>query len=274
MFGNVDPDKYLYHFTSYTTALEYILPQRTLRINSYSNMNDPRESKKWRFNVSYLREKPDNIGFNEIQEKLNSYLKMKTKVLCFTKDNLDFNGIDNISRGYLHPRMWAQYGGNHKGICLMFDKSKLGKIINDNLSPKGDIYHSAVKYGKFSINPFHVDYDELKTLGYDKFIEKHVKENYQELYFEKMLDWKDECEYRWVLISNENSDYEYIQYMDSLVAIILGVDFPPVYETIIESYSKKFNVNVVRMDWYNGNPSVLPVYTVEDGEQSYFNKVF
>ncbi|MEK4650852.1 DUF2971 domain-containing protein [Niallia sp. FSL W8-0954] len=274
MFGKVDPDKYLYHFTSYTTALEYILPQRTLRINSYSNMNDPRESKKWNFNVSYSRDKLDYIGFNEIQEKFHSNLKMKTKVLCFTKDNLDFNEMEFMTRGYLHPRMWAQYGGNHKGLCLMFDKSKLAKIIDDNLSPKGDIYQGAVRYGKFSINPFHVDYDELKSLGYEKFIKKQVKENYQELYFEKMLDWKDECEYRWVLVSDENSEFEYVHYKDSLVAIILGVDFPPVYETIIESYSKKFKINVVRMYWNNGQPSVLPVYMFENEELTDFKKVF
>ncbi len=274
MFGNVDPDKYLYHYTSYTTALEYIFPQRTLRINSYTNMNDPRESKKWRFNISFSKEKPDYITVNEIQEKLNSYLKTKTKVLCFAKDNLNLNEIEFMTRGYLHPRMWAQYGGNHKGLCLMFDKSKLAKIIDDNLSQKGDIYQDAVRYGKFSINPFHVDYDELKTLGYEKFIKKHIKENFQELYFEKMLDWKDECEYRWVLISDENSDYEYVQYLDSLEAIILGVDFPPVYETIIEKYSKKYNINVVRMDWYNGKPSVIPVYLVEDEGLTDFKKVF
>ena len=37
----------IYHYTKLTTLIEYILPTKTLKSNSFSNMNDPRESSLW-----------------------------------------------------------------------------------------------------------------------------------------------------------------------------------------------------------------------------------
>ena len=45
------------------------------------------------------------------------------------------------------PRMWAQYGENHKGVCFIFDKAKLIKKITKELNN-----HYFIKHGK--IIPF------------------------------------------------------------------------------------------------------------------------
>ena len=44
------------------------------------------------------------------------------KVLCFSADDPNYFGYESSS-------LWASYGGNHKGVCLEFDKSE---FINEN----------------------------------------------------------------------------------------------------------------------------------------------
>jgi hypothetical protein len=44
------------------------------------------------------------------------------KVLCFSEDDPNYFGYES-------SRMWTSYGGNHKGICLEFDKNE---FINEN----------------------------------------------------------------------------------------------------------------------------------------------
>lgn len=275
---DIIPDKYLYHYTSYTTALEYLLPSGTLRFNPYSNTNDPRESKDWLFSLSCPDELPEPGELNLINDKMNTILKRNTKVICFTKDVVDPSNpyIDRlVGRGFSHPRMWAQYSGNHKGVCLMFDKNKLEKIISDTFSNNNSLYQGSVSYGSYSRNhhnAFHaLNYSEIKHMGIKDFVERHLTTYNKELFFEKLTDWKDECEYRWVLFSKESNQFEYVKFADSLVAIVLGIDFPPVYESILEIYSKKFNVHVVRMNWYNGVPTIHPVCSPEE---SHIQKVF
>ncbi|MBM7605973.1 hypothetical protein JOC75_004001 [Metabacillus crassostreae] len=272
---NVDKNKYLYHFTSHTTALEHILPSGNLRLSPYIYMNDPRERQNWRFGFSGSL---DNDEFFKMQDELNSILKSNTKLICFTKDMVGSEDyfMEHDGRGYSHPRMWAQYGGNHTGVCLMFDKTILEKVIDDEFSQRGLIHHGFVNYGARSLNSHYafnsINSEEIQSLGLKLFSKQHLNKYYKELFFEKMLDWKDESEYRWVFFSNEDRHYEVFKFQDALVGIILGVDFPPVYETIIESYCKKSNIHVIRMDWYNGKPNILPVYT-PGMDQSDFRKV-
>ncbi len=41
--GVTDSDRFLYHYTSARTAIDFILKNRTLRFSSYTNTNDPTE---------------------------------------------------------------------------------------------------------------------------------------------------------------------------------------------------------------------------------------
>lgn len=63
-------------------------------------------------------------------------LKLRLNPLVNTNDTSDckvlrFSEDDPNYFGYENSRMWASYGGNHKGICLEFDKSE---FINENNS--------------------------------------------------------------------------------------------------------------------------------------------
>ena len=51
MFSDEDAGKYLFHYTRAETFMTRILPTLRLRMSSFSDLNDPRESKNWRCSV-------------------------------------------------------------------------------------------------------------------------------------------------------------------------------------------------------------------------------
>ncbi|MBT2727821.1 DUF2971 domain-containing protein [Bacillus sp. ISL-75] len=271
MLNNFNPDQYLYHFTTYTTALEHILTSRTLRFSPFSKTNDPRESKHWNFTLILSSDDNlDNQAVYNLQSEINKLLKNNTKLLCFTRDNiLQTDALSFIrGRGFAHPRMWAQYAGNHTGICLVFDKYKLNKIIKNNFHDKGTVYHNNVSYGQFSenlISAFYLNYDDIKKDGIEECAKNHLNLYNNELFFSKTPDWKDEWEYRYVVFSNQQNEYENVKYEDALERIILGADFPRVYETLIVEYCKKYNISASKMFWNNGGSGSVGIYNHESG---------
>ncbi|MBT2722328.1 DUF2971 domain-containing protein [Bacillus sp. ISL-46] len=269
MLNNFNPDQYLYHFTTYTTALEHILTSRTLRFSPFSKTNDPRESKNWNFTLILSSDDNlDNQAVYNLQSEINKLLKNNTKLLCFTRDVvLPSDPVSFIrGNGFSHPRMWAQYAGNHSGICLVFDKSKLTKIINDTFAEKGTIYQNHVSYDSFSHGmAFDLNYDDVENNGTKLSVKNHLDKYINELFFLKMPDWKDEWEFRYVLFSNHDKEYEHVKYEDALVRIIIGEDFPSVYETLIVEYCRKYNISASKMAWNNGIPGSLGIYNHESG---------
>lgn len=279
MFSDeIDVNHYVYHYTNYSTALEYILPSQTIRFNPYKNTNDPKESKDWFFSMSYSnqdRAAEDSMHhfFSEVGRRFNDLLKSNAKLICFTTDKAIASNGNKHLRGFEHPRMWAQYAGNHKGICLMFNKIKLNQLIEDKLNSIGEIFNGDVSYEEgYNPDTFNINFADANK-NMEESVKKHVLKHSRGLFFSKFHDWKDECEFRWVLLSSLKNEYEYLNYEDSLEAIIIGADFPKIYEPIIEAYCEKFKINAAKMFWMNGMPYIHPGYEAETGE-SYLNKAF
>ncbi|WP_411800844.1 DUF2971 domain-containing protein [Aeromonas caviae] len=69
---------------------------------------------------------------------MNPDLKEKTSLICFTKDKiLSGNHLEDMPlRGFCKPRMWAQYAGNHSGVCLIFDESLFSKFFHEQFNDK------------------------------------------------------------------------------------------------------------------------------------------
>ena len=121
-YKEVNCDLYLYHYTKFDTAINHIIRNGKLLLNTFNKVNDPRESKEWGITYRHCKIPPD-IKSNDIKE-INNKLRLKWKVLCMVADT---NPEDNFSdtekvycRGYSHSRMWNQYSDNHRGACLGF----------------------------------------------------------------------------------------------------------------------------------------------------------
>ena len=58
---------------------------------------------------------------------------------------------EDYRRGYARPRMWEQYGDNHRGVCLVFDKAELHATVMPQLEALGPHWHGAVTYSNAAI---------------------------------------------------------------------------------------------------------------------------
>ena len=249
--------EYLYHYTTLETALENILPSGKIKFSSFAKTNDPRESKEWYFGYLYAPENFSQI-VNGINKKISDEIKRGCRIFCSSLDDSNMPG-DN-GRGFSRPRMWAQYASNHRGVCLMFDKSRLIELALLQLRDKGNIFYDQVEYitkDEEDEDWYTIDYSLYKSLGTDYLKKCRIEQFYKKYYFRKHSDWQEEKEYRILLAGIEDTD-EFIDFKEALQGIILGVDFPQIYVSIVHKYCRMDrNILLARVDWYNGFPRLV-----------------
>lgn len=93
------PMKRYYHMTSYETLVNYILPERRLKVGRFDMLNDP-------FELACFNQKEQMQ--RELFRKIKREYVNKYGVLCF-------------SQNFESPLMWAHYADSHRGVCLGFD---------------------------------------------------------------------------------------------------------------------------------------------------------
>lgn len=269
-------DKYVYHFTTKETALEHILPKKQIRLSSFQKTNDPKESKDWHFSLSHDIEAPQTEELTnylrEIMQKGAIQIKEKCKVLCVSRDiyiNEEQHDL-NYSRGYAKPRMWAQYGGNYTGVCLVFEKTDLDKEIF-NISKKNSMeyFSGNVNYShtNFPLDALHLnistftDGKAINRQALFETIEKKVATHSDFYFFHKHEDWSTECEARWIL-RGVDADPQLIDITSSLKAVILGSDFNLAYLPLVMSAAQELEIPVLILGWMNERIHLLPAPNV------------
>lgn len=245
--SNFSRDKYLYHFTEVEKFVK-IIYGKSLKFSKISTTNDTLESKpkifEWDQNTNDLYEIIKH--FRDINQ---DYLQL----LCFTRDMKRVNNvpdgkslyIDYSGRGFALPRMWAQYSKNNTGVCLVFDKNELIRLIKEKLG-FSLIYHGAINYiSKF--NHYKVNSEELSRLlnRINEYKKSKMQQGFADLdflrsnldfvkynYFCKLDDWSGENEYRFLLYGE--SDYFVKDITDALIGIVVGENIEPANENIIK----------------------------------------
>ena len=259
-------NQFLYHYTTANIALNYILKNNTLKFGKYNNTNDPKESKNWEFNLG-SNEKRDfrKYKMGELSSWMSSKLKNNTKIACFSMDSAPLTGNhikDIFKRGFCKPRMWAQYTNNHSGVCLVFHKEKLSKLIKNVFEPNYLILSGPVKYMDRSVvhnfyNPddqqFMINIDYLEEVGRKAYVEAHLRTHYQRLFFEKMSDWRDECEWRYVVFT-DTEDELYLDIKDSLIGIMFGENTQEIIIQRIMDLTDSWGLNYMGLKWKNCSP--------------------
>lgn len=235
----------IFHFTKFSTAVEYILPQRQLKLSSLINTNDPREYKSYGFGVK-------NGFFDEDQkinqqlswnQKISDLLREKVKVLCFSTDYV-YN--DEPFDGYNLPRMWAQYGENHLGICLDID---FDRFIEENKDFIADCKKDKISYLSRIKYP-NIDFDKIKEFGINSYVSEYRQANFSKLFFTKFIDWETEREFRILYVDNADID-RYLSIKKSLNRIILGMEFKECFLPIIFKLAN--NTPVESLHYINNN---------------------
>lgn len=172
-------DGSLFHFTK-AESLMKIIENMTLKLSSFDNLNDLNEIE---LNCSYT----DSILHLNHKKHIAKYCKL----LSFSQNYI--SGINSVSAGYNHPRMWAQYADNNSGACLVIDEEK---FIKKNLSVLEKIF--------FTIED--VSYNELlydKKINSSQYEDSNtlLRDHYKHIFFNKHIDWEREHERRFLGIN-------------------------------------------------------------------------
>ena len=260
IYGVTDADRFLYHYTSAETAAGYVFRDRSLKLGSFLCMNDPKENKDFRFWTAAARhDRLLDSGVEGLPSKFSRALKAMTRVACFCTDSRPLTGEtlrDISSRGFAKPRMWAEYGKKHTGVCLVFDSKRLAEQIMAGAPGCEAVCGGKVNYtnrlfgNSMEDRHYCIDVEHLDRVGFDSAVGLHARQFRHRLFFEKMTDWRDEQEFRWVVLSRAEGDL-HIDYSDSLVGVMIGERTSDV-ETILRLLP--LNVEVIKLGWINGCP--------------------
>lgn len=264
MFTDADAGRYLFHYTRQDAFLAHILPTRQLRMSSFANLNDPRESKNWQCSVRVPSSSPVTWDVVALSRQFSEEMKGRSFVVCFTRDDPDLNAgrlAHLYGRGYAHPSMWDRYAGGHSGVCLSFDAVQLGDDIARSVGSSGLLYHQGISYADMppnAVEAFELDGQRILDNGEAAALREH-QENYAgSLYFYKSTDWSTEFEYRWVLIADDSSSEHYINIAPSLSGVIFGDAFPRPAIEMVRPMLESTGVLTAQIRYRNGDPVVVP----------------
>jgi Protein of unknown function (DUF2971) len=255
-------DKHVFHYTKLDTALRYILATGRLRFGPYARTNDPRESKDWEF--TWIEEDGTSISdfagtHARLRDRANAVGKRLCRLLCVTQDQPDQNQTGpHFSRGYCHPRMWAQYAEGHTGVCLVLEKTALNAEINRTLSPLGKLFSGEVRYAdrtKEDLEAFRLDLARIRTDGIEAVMQRKLEEFHNTYFFQKARDWQQEQEYRWMLLGDDKTpEFVDVDVFSSLRYLILGMDCAEAYFPSLAFFCEKRGIPIGRLLWRSGSP--------------------
>ena len=260
-------DTYVYHYTTLDTALCHILKNGTLKLNSFSNVNDPRENKSW--NIVACVRADLNLSLEQydiMSAEISKLIKGNVKVFCSSMDRASavnqWQPEALLDRGFARPSMWQHYAGRHNGVCLMFDRKKLDTAIKSQLD-EAHLFARAVDYSDAGVlltprnDPFYVDLVRLQSPEECiKVLEDHTKRWLGPLFFRKLADWQGEQEYRWVYFDHNAADM-YVKFNDALAGVVLGDGVLERYEESFLRHCAMYGAEIARLEWRNGFPAVI-----------------
>ena len=255
-----DSAEYIYHYTKSETAIDFILKNKNLRFSPLSKTNDPKETKEW-FLIPGTNEGRDLKKYTPeyLSKRLNPYFKDSTSLLCFSKDKeLTGNHLDYTpKRGFCKPRMWAQYAGNHTGVCLIFNFERFTKLFAEKFSNKTYTFDNVNYHDRLLADiqleqAFTVNVDHLEKRGDKDYCYDHLLKFTKRLYFEKAKDWENENEFRFAIF--ECDDELYFEYQNSLSGILFGQDCVESDIKKIVELTKNSGIQYQKLRWRNCTP--------------------
>ena len=252
--------KSVFHFTSMQNGFE-ILSDMTLKFNSIVKTNDPWENKLQLYNICNLPSYSNDIiglqnRFAEIDllnETNDESLTVMNnfKILCFSKS---YKFKNKTIYGYNQPRMWSQYSRNHEGFCFEFDLDLLISKIKASF-PNDFVKFENVKYKHVFEK---LNHPQRRNIS----IEDFVKENYESIFFNKNINWKDEHEFRIIIFNTKDI---IIHIGDCIKAIYLGGNFNTTYHPLLDSYAKDKKIGIFDI--------VIKSMEFEKQDYKYFTKI-
>lgn len=269
MFSMMFDKDMVCHYTSHDKAIS-ILNGKRINFSPLAKCDDPRESKQWNFDLIGNDARFCAENNKEVRNAFNNTIKNNSMILSFCgwndeKINFDNNQIavfrqDYYRVGWARSRMWSHHGRNHTGVCLVFDRKQLEEQFNSAFETNKQKFNERVQY-QYNLENFvrarKIECRNIIKHGVDKAVKMQIDEYFREYFFLKLMDYRDEHEYRLVVIvSNGNSIGLPIE--SSLKGVIVGIDFPSDKYKLIDELAQNRNSAAERyfLSWQEGRPQI------------------
>jgi hypothetical protein len=255
----------IYHYTTAKIALENILPFSTLRLNFLKNTNDPREYKEIYFSSvgwGNFEDSQDKIG--AAMRRIDEIRRNEFQVISFScnKNKLyqepSLSIINQINLlGCCKPRMWSQYGENHKGVVLAFNSEKLVQTLSDQFYNEHKVLFKVMDYELVDLKgTLILDSNKIISSDLEEYCNKYINDNADFIFFNKNPDYQDENEFR-IAIKSTNSENIKVDIESSLLAVLVGDMFPDGLLPSLKYLCRKLNVECKRIYWVAGRPDLM-----------------
>lgn len=268
VFGEIEPDRLVCHYTTARTFFDYIEPAMRIRVGPMTTVNDPRESRDWYVTlVADTGEQVDDREFMALQREFNAVARGATLLLCCTNDPGDGRGDTVENRGFAHPAMWSHYGDVHRGLCLLLDRAAIHAAFEELVDDLGATNISGpVTYRTITaeeqVQAFTIRASRIQTLGLREAVREHLQAVGHVLYRRKHPDWAAEDEYRWVLFDPRRATLTeaLLPITNALVGLVVGDCFEssPAWDRTLQQLFRE-GMPIARMHWRNGLGSPIPL---------------
>lgn len=256
------------HYTSKDDAIS-ILNDKQINFSPLVSCGDPRESKQWNFGFFGSEQRFCLENFEEALYVFDNSIKNYSMILCFCgwnneQMNFEKNAIPHYRQdyyrvGWARSRMWSQYGVKHTGVCLVFDRKQLEEQFKSTFETNKK-FTGRVEY-QYHLESFvrarNIECRNMIKHGVDKALEMQLDNYFHEYFFLKLMDYRDEHEYRLVVIVDDGDSIA-LPIESSLKGVIVGIDFPSEKYERIDALAQNCNSAVGRyfLSWQEGQPQL------------------
>jgi len=262
----------VFHYTSLQTGLEKILLNKTLLLREITRTNDPRESKTRPFHdvnwgVGFGFGNPVGIGLSIENPEITgewrvfctscSYYPPSNFVEEYAAAQRNNELGDHHMYGLSYSKMWAQYGGNHSGLCFVFDGEKLnGEIENRFRDQKYKTHHGFVRYDyEKSVRGLPPSPDlEINDSDAGNRLRHYQDKYYADYFLYKSREWQSEHEFRWLVHSKDRNEEMKIPIENSIKAVVVGIDCSPAYHWSTKTLCDNLGIPIYKMRFWTGRP--------------------
>jgi len=234
VIGHSEQGSCLHHYTSVDNAIN-ILGSGELWLGSIENANDPKEFSNWQLNQKIGNTQLSFEKWQELSREISVACKKACKIACFSTDVLTdhesmfqrYVDVGCIGRGFAISPMWHFYGGQHTGVCLMFDRRKLVDQFFSQWEDPESAYADSIDYfddqlpRNIGFEPYWFDPDELEELGFAPYIKLFLQQRMREIYFKKQTVWEYEREFRLSVIDQSEGPFK-LKFRNTLSHLCFG----------------------------------------------------
>lgn len=250
--------QFVFHYTTYASALGILLCGR-MRLGTLTNMNDPLEFQDYRDEplvfCSNNAEGQSPLWHSEYENAVAEKERF-VRLASFSIDKQEMKDCQEksctlLSKGWARTRMWAQYADNHKGICLVLDRERLKSAFERDFAS----YKTFCKEVKYT-NKLKPLKDALKPPCKSLLTKDKI-----EFLFQKCQDFRDEQEFRLLLIKEDLKDNQEIvsfSIVEALYGIITGARVPKENQQSLQKAIMCCNpeIKLFSISWDYGLPEI------------------